>query len=122
MPIVGWKTGWIVGSALVAAGALLVGISTSVETVGDPLVLAVMGSGLVAAGSTVMLRMAPLDMTQARVIGGVLIAAGTITAVLPGLGDLSSITTSLTPVGGALFVAGLVELVLGSTQTSAPVR
>lgn len=105
-----------VGAALVAAGALMVAVGAVIDSASEQMVLAVLGSGLVAAGLTVIIRVAPLTGVQPMVIGVTLILAGTVIAVLADSGVLSPTATSVTPIGGAFVVAGLIEVVLGSTE------
>lgn len=112
----------VVGAALVAAGTVMAAIGANVEK-GEPvLVLTILGAGLVAAGVASILRVSPLSYRQSAISGAVLLVAGTATAVLGGLAQATQVQTVVTPMGGALVVAGLIELVLGASRYRAEPR
>lgn len=106
----------VVGSALVAAGAVMAAIGANIETGEAVLVLTILGAGLVAAGVALILRVSPLSSRQSAISGAVLLGAGTATAVLGGLAEAAQAQTVVTPIGGALVVAGLIEFVLGTSH------
>lgn len=83
-------------------------------------VLPVLGAGMVAAGLAVVLMSADLVRSQTSIVGGTLIAAGTIATVIGGASSEPTVQAALTPLSGAIFIAGLITTVLGlnDTQTS----
>ena len=103
----------IIGTSLVVAGAVVTAIGVIVDPETSRTVLAVLGAGLASAGLIVVLRTARLRHDRAGLVGGVLIATGAVVTVIGASIDDAAVEVGLPPVGGALFVAGLVELVLG---------
>lgn len=113
----------IVASALVAAGAVMVAIGAGIETEEIVQVLTILGAGLVAAGLALILRASPMSYRQSAVVGAVLLITGTVTTVFGGSANEANVQASVTAIGGALFVPGLIELVLGTSQgISSPVE
>lgn len=113
----------IVASALVAAGAVMVAIGAGIETEEIVQVLTILGAGLVAAGLALILRASPMSYRQSAVVGAVLLITGTVTTVFGGSANAANVQASVTAIGGALFVPGLIELVLGTSQgISSPVE
>lgn len=106
----------IVGSALVAAGAVMVASGAGIETDETALVLTILGAGLVAAGLALTLRASPMSYRQSAIVGAVLVITATVTTVLGGSANAATVQASVTAIGGALFVPGLIELVLGTSQ------
>ncbi len=104
----------VVGAGLLAAGAVMMAIGGGQELSDIKLVLVVLGAGLVAAGSTLVLGAASLSHSQEMVVGSVLATTGVATAVLAARAGLGEVRLAVVSVGGAIFIAGLIELVTGA--------
>lgn len=108
----------MIGAALVAAGSIVTAVGANVSLNANGSVLTILGAGLVAAGLTLALRAPSLTRFQAVVVGAVLIACGTVMAVFGASADAAEIQVAITPIGGAIFIAGIIELVLGVSDES----
>ena len=108
----------IIGAALIAAGAIVTATGANVSEDASAVVLTILGAGLVAAGLAVTLRTVCLTRVQAIVVSAALIVCGTVTASFAASAHVAEVRLAMTPLGGAIFIAGIIQLVLGVSAES----
>ena len=112
----------IIGTSLVAAGVVMAAVGGTLD---DPTVVAVLpatGAALVAAGLAAILIVLVTGTPRSALVGGTLIAAGTVMAVIGGLSTDPAVLAVLPAMGGALLTAGLITILVGVGTPSSQVE
>lgn len=111
----------IVGTSLVAAGVVMAAVGGTLDDQTVVAVLPVIGAALVAAGLAAILIVLVTGTPRSALMGGALIAAGTVTAVVGGFNTDLAVLATLPAIGGALLTAGLVTILVGVGAPSSQV-
>ena len=85
-------------------------------------VLPATGAALVAAGLAAILIVLVTGTPRSALVGGALIAAGTVVAVIGGLSTDPAVLAVLPAMGGALLTAGLITILVGVGTPSSQVE
>jgi len=99
----------------------LVGGGVVVATVGsgspDPRVTSMLppiGAAMIAAGTIVLLQAVSFEGPRAVIVGGALVIAGVLMAMIGSVVTDVAASASVVPIGGALVTAGIVSLASGT--------
>lgn len=103
----------LVGTSLIAAGAVTAALGGTLDDQTVAGVLPAIGAALLAAGLAVILIVQVTGTLRSVLVGGTLIAAGTVMAVVGGLSTDTAVLVALPAVGGALLTAGLITILVG---------
>jgi hypothetical protein len=112
----GMMMGGLVGGGVVMA---MVGSGSP-----DPQVTSVLppiGAAMIAAGTLVLVQAVSLDGPRAVVVGGSLVIAGILMAMIGSVVTDVAASASVVPIGGALVTAGIVSLVSGTAAVGSRV-
>ena len=112
----------IIATSLIAAGVVMAAVGGTLDDQTVVAVLPAIGAALVAAGLAAILIVVVTGTPRSGLVGGALIAAGTVMAVLGGLSAEPAVLATLPPMGGALLTAGLITIVVGVGAPSSQVE
>ena len=111
----------IIGTSLIAAGVVMAAVGGTLDDQTVVAVLPAIGAALVAAGLAAILIVLVTGTLRSALVGGALIAAGTVMAVIGGLSTDPAVLAVLPAMGGALLTAGLITILVGVGAPSSQV-
>lgn len=103
----------IIGTSLIAAGVVMAAVGGTLDDQTVVAVLPAIGAAFVAAGLVAILIVQVSGTPRPALLGGALIAAGTVMAVVGGVSTDPAVLAVLPAMGGALLTAGLITVVVG---------
>lgn len=112
----------IIGTSLIAAGVVMAAVGGTLDDQTVVAVLPAIGAALVAAGLAAILIVLVTGTPRSALVGGALIAAGTVMAVIGGLSTDPAVLATLPAMGGALLTAGLITILVGVGAPSSQVE
>jgi hypothetical protein len=115
------RTAGTVMAGLVGGGVVLATVGSGSP---DPQVTSVLppiGAAMIAAGTIVLLQAASLDGRRSAVVGGALVIAGVMMAMIGSVVTDVAANASVVPIGGAIVTAGIVALVSGTAAVGSRV-
>jgi hypothetical protein len=112
----------IIGTSLIAAGAVMAAVGGTLDDQTVVAVLPAIGAALAAAGLAAILIVLVTGTPRSVLVGGALIAAGTVMAVVGGLSTDPAVLATLPAMGGALLTAGLITILVGVDAPSQQVE
>jgi hypothetical protein len=112
----------IIGTSLIAAGVVMAAVGGTLDDQTVVAVLPAIGAALVAAGLAAILIVLVTGTPRSALVGGALIAARTVMAVIGGLSTDPAVLATLPAMGGALLTAGLITILVGVGAPSSQVE